>query len=319
MQIRSCEKRNSGDSVNRGRGEISQFEDTQVEEWDIVVSEAGASSSWIIKHAPLPNFNSQHPDNANLRCTGEYQIRRVDGSPIHFQATVTYEGPPAGATELPPGEDGEKKTKPEEREREPYAEEWSTVETEEPIDIDINGDPICTVAGEQFDPPLTETFYDVQFVESFNKNDFQQALQDSVGRVNQNAWKVYQPGQALLKSVNQKYFHDPKTGDNYWRITNTVLIRVQKANDVEWLEVWDKRIRAEGYLAKNSDGQVVRCRKTKEQTDAAAPGAVNDGTESEVPKLHDPITGRQIDDPTQAQWYTFFTKFTTDFQALKIG
>lgn len=318
MQIVSCDKRNTGDSVDRSRGDIQQFDDVQVEEWDIVVDEAGASSSWIIKNAPLPNFNSAHPDNPNLRCTGEYQIRRVDGSPIHFQATVTYKGPPSGATELPPGEGGEKGTKPEEREREPYSEEWTTVETQEPIDIDINGDAICTVVGEQFDPPLTETFYDVQFVESFNADNFKQPLMDNVGRVNQNPWKAYQPGQALLKSVQQKYLTDPKTGDSYWRITNTVLIRVQKADGVDWLAVWDKRIRAEGYYAKNSSGEVVRCRDTKALTDAASPGP-RDGTESDVPKLHDDVTGRQIDEAAGAKWYTFYTKFTADFQALNIG
>ena len=101
MAITSLTKRNTGDGVDRKKGETQAFEDRQTEEWDIVVSEAGYSSSRILAEAALPAAYSPHPDNPNLRCTGEHQVRRVDGSPIHFVAIRTYETPPPGSPSKP--------------------------------------------------------------------------------------------------------------------------------------------------------------------------------------------------------------------------
>jgi len=314
MQIVSCTKRNTGDSVDRTKGEVQQFEDVQVEEWDIVVNEAGASSSWIIANAPLPNFISPHPDNQNLRCTGEYQIRRVDGSPIHFQATVTYKGLPPGPG-LPPGEDGD--SKPEKRDREPYLEEWSTVKSQEPIDVDISGDPICTIVGEQFDPPIVADVFDLQVTYGKNVQNRNQALQDAVGTVNSDPFEGYAAGRCLIDSVSYKYLTDPDSSDTYWRQTTTISIRRKKAPDVPDINVWDVRIRAEGYLAKNSENEVVHVRNSKALTDVAQPGP-DDGGQSSVPRLHDLTTGRQIDNPKDAQWYIFETVESTNFAQLNI-
>jgi hypothetical protein len=307
MQVVSCDKRNTGDALDRGLGEISQFEDKQTEEWDIVVDVAGASSAWIVANAPLPNFNSAHPDNPNLRCTGEYQIRRVDGSPIHFQATVTYQGPPAGSA-LPDPELEDRK--PEKRDREPYSEEWSTAKSQEQIDVDVNGDPIVTVNGEQFDPPISEDVHDVQVVYGKNVIDRNQTLIDAAGCTNSDPFLQYAPGQCMIDQVSFKYFTDPDTGDVYWRQTVTILIRrAPPGNPGNLLngDLWKKRIRAEGYKVKVAGDETPRNAKDGE------------GNSSAVPVLHDTATGELIEDPAQAQWYYFKTRGEVAFQPLKIN
>lgn len=305
MQIVSCTKRNTGDSVDRKKGEVSQFDDRQTEEWDIVVDESGASSTWIIANAPLPNFGSEHPDNSNLLCTGEHQIRRVDNSTIHFQATVTYEGPPAGEPLPDPEED---KT-PEKRTPEPYLEEWDTVESQEPIDIDINGDPIATVLGEQFDPPVTEEVYDIQMVFGKNVDDKNDALIKARGHTNDALFKGFGRGQCIIKSVKLKFLLDPDTNETYWRQTVTILAREAPANNPAQIlgpDLWKKRIRAEGYLIK-VDGQ---------QDPVIARDA--ETNPSPVPVLHNKDTGERIDDPANAQWYLFETRGQIDFNNLNI-
>jgi hypothetical protein len=306
MQIVSCTKRNTGDALDRGRGDLTLFEDKQTEEWDIVVDVAGASSAWIVANAPLPNFNSQHPDNANLRCTGEYQIRRVVGSPIHFQASVTYEGPPAGQLPEPESE----KT-PEQRDREPYSEEWDTVESQEQIDTDINGDPIATVLGEQFDPPVTKDVYDIQMTFGKNVQQKNSALVRAAGKTNSALFKEFGRGQCLIKSVQYKFLTDPDTDNTYWRQTVTIHAREVPNNNVGndpvlGPDLWKKRIRAEGYLVK-TDGQ-----------DEPVTAKDADGNSSPVPVLHDKVTGEQITDPNGARWYLFQVYDEVDYSTLNI-
>jgi hypothetical protein len=305
MAIASCTKRNSGDSVDRKKGETQAFEDRQTEEWDIVTDVAGYSSSRIIAEAPLPNAYSPHPDNPNLRCTGEHQIRRVDRSPIHFVAIVTYETPPPGAP-LPEPEELPDDKRPEKREREPYMEEWSSVKSQEPIDVDILGDPICTVNGEQFDPPITANVYDLQVTYGKNVDQRNQALQDAVGTVNNDPFEGYAAGRCLIDSVQLKYFLDPDSNKVYWRQTVTVSIRRKKAPDVPDINVWDTRIRAEGYKVKVAGDDTPQNAKDGE------------GNPSAVPVLHDTTTGQLIENPSNAQWYIFETVESSNFAQLNI-
>jgi len=320
MRVTSCEKRNTGDSVDRTKGEVQQFEDVQVEEWDIVVDTAGASSSWIIANAPLPNFISPHPDNQNLRCTGEYQIRRVDGSPIHFQATVTYKGLPPGPG-LPTGEGGGD-SKPEKRDREPYLEEWDTVKSQEPVDNDVYGRAICTINGEQFDPPLIADVHDIQITFGKNVSKKNQKLIEAAGMINGDPFLSFGKYQCLIDSVKYKYLTDPDTDEQYWRQTVTILARTRvpapfaPGIPASIENVWEARVRAEGYIVKKSDGTKIHARKSKAESENAP--QESDGKESPVPVLHNRETGEQIDDPKNAQWYRFETYAITDFFPLQI-
>jgi hypothetical protein len=307
MAIASLTKRNSGDGLDRKKGDTQAFEDRQTEEWDIVVSEAGYSSTRILQEAALPAAYSPHPDNPNLRCTGEHQIRRVEGSPIHFVAIVTYETPPPGSP-LPEPEDPQE-NRPEKRSREPYLEEWDTVESQEPIDIDVNGDPICTINGEQFDPPISDSVYDIQMTFGKNVPNRNDALIKARGHVNDALFQGFGRGQCLIQSVKFKYLTDPDSNQTYWRQTVTILAReVPNNNPAQILgpDLWKKRIRAEGYLVKVAGQQ-----EPVKATDAQ-------GEPSPVPVLHDKTTGELIDDPTNAQWYLFETKPSIDFNGLAI-
>ena len=311
MAISSCTKRNSGDSVDRKKGETQAFEDRQTEEWDIVTDVAGYSSSRIIAEAPLPYPYSPHPDNPNLRCTGEHQIRRVDGSPIHFVAIVTYDTPPPGSA-LPEPQETPDDKRPEKRDREPYSEEWSTVKTQEPIDVDIQGKAICTVNGEQFDPPLTTDVYDIQMTFGKNVNQKNQALIEAVGRTNADNFEGFGQFQCVIDQVQYKYLLDPDSNKAYWRQTVTVMARTKvppnfAPGDAGLLtKVWDLRVRAEGYKVKVDGDDTPQNAKDGE------------GNPSAVPVLHDTTTGQIIDSPNNAQWYRFVLRTSANYAALQI-
>ena len=310
MAIVELTKRNSGDGVDRKKGETQAFEDRQTEEWDIVVSEAGYSSTRILSEAALPAAYSPHPDNPNLRCTGEHQVRRVDGSPIHFVANVTYDTPPPGSP-LPDPEE-QQENKPEKRDREPYLEEWDTVESQEPIDIDIKGDAIATIVGEQFDPPIVDSVHDIQITFGKNVANRNDALIRARGHVNDGLFQGFGRGQCLLQSVKFKYLTDPDSNQTYWRQTVTILAREVPINNrgkepVLGPDLWKKRVRAEGY-------KVFRTANSNEPVKAKD----EEGQDVVSPALHNKTTGEQIDRVEDAQWYLFETKFSADFNALNI-
>ncbi len=313
MQIVECTKRNTGDSADRTRGDNQPFNDKQVEEWDVVVSDAGASSTWILANAPIPNAYSTHPDNPKLRCTGEYQVRRVDGSPIHFQVTVTYETPPPGSP-LPEPEELPNDKRPEKREREPYLEEWSTLKTQEPIDVDIQGKAIATVVGEQFDPPLSIDVHDMQVTFGKNVDQRNDALIEAVGKMNADAFLGFDLFQCVIDSVNYKYLTDPDNNKPYWRQTVTVLIRTKvppnfaPGDEGNVRKVWDLRVRAEGYKVFRiaNDDKPVKAKDDR-------------GEDVVSPALHDRATGEQIDDVKKAQWYRFIVRESVQFGPLNIN
>jgi hypothetical protein len=307
--IVSFTRRISGDNsrvTQGGEGEVIECSET----YDIILS-SYASTVWVLLNAPLPGQGSPHPDNNSLTATGEPTVDNFDGSPIRFVAVVPY-AQRVGATGG--GGAGAKDTDNVPiKQREPYVLSWSTVETQEPIDEDIFGNAICTVVGEQFDPPIVESFYDSNFHEEFNWDSFDQVTHaENVGKVNAGVWRGFRPGMCLFKNFTATRYRDEE-GGFYWRRTYDILVRINNAIPIN---NWQRRLRAEGFLAKNSNNVTVHVQKTKALTDAA-----NANTElgSTVPRMHDKVTGRQIDDPADAKWYTFTTKDSFDFRICNIG
>lgn len=72
---------------------------------------------------------------------------------------------------------------------------WSHVDNEEPIDRDINGNPITNSAGELPDPPITETFHDVVLRVSRNEALFNHVTASEYkNSVNANTFLGFAPG-----------------------------------------------------------------------------------------------------------------------------
>lgn len=75
--------------------------------------------------------------------------------------------------------------------------DWSYEETEEPVDIDVSGNPICTAAGERFDPPLTRPFVDLVATVTFYRDSWNaSAMMGLVNTVNADVWYGWPRGTA---------------------------------------------------------------------------------------------------------------------------
>ncbi len=299
-KIVSCTRKISGDSVRRTKGEIGDILEA-TEQYEIVL-DSYATGVWVETNAPIPQQGDPHPDNQLLIATGEPTIENVDGSPIRYMATVVFRAPSVS----PGGSSGDKSGQgTPKRDREPWVYTWSAVQSQEPIDTDTFGKPICTILGEQFDPPIVEDVYDAMFHEEFCVNDFIEAQYiERIGKTNSQAWKGFQPFQCRFTNFSATRYLD-ESGNVYFRVMHEVIIRKvpQNANAGE---VWDRRIRAEGYIA-------------KENADAPAKHYEINGEKTPVPVLHDKKTGVVINDPDDAQWYLFVTTNSFDFADLNIG
>ncbi len=302
--IVSCTRKISGDSVRRTKGEIGDILEA-TDQYEIVL-DSYASGVWVETNAPIPQQGDPHPDNQLLIATGEPTIENVDGSPIHYMATVVFRTPSVSSGGGGGGDKSGQGTP--KRDREPWVYTWSAVQSQEPIDVAADGvTPIATVLGEQFDPPIVEDVYDAMFHEEFCNDNFNENQYiDRIGLTNSNAWKGFQPGQCRFTNYSATRYLD-ESGNVYFRVMHEVIVRKVPAN-FNPADVWKRRIRAEGYFAKRDF-----------ETDPVEHYEIN-GEKTPVPVLHDTKTGVYLgQEPQFAQWYLFKTIGEFDFADLNIG
>lgn len=129
--------------------------------------------------------------------------------------------------------------------------------TQEPIDIDLNSNIICNAVGEPFDPPVTETFTDLELTVTKNFANIDIVdLQDYVNAWNSDTFLGFIPGQCLMDDIRWTRVVTPSL--IYYRVTFVVLVRKPEVSGQDVTTVWWKRIKNEGYYYKNSDGKIVR-------------------------------------------------------------
>lgn len=131
---------------------------------------------------------------------------------------------------------------------------WSDIETDEPVDEDIDGNPIVTVNNE---PIVGVTMKIADQVLSVKRNFASLDLfAISLYRhsVNSDTFLGWPPGTARLTSFSARNVIDTSTG--YWEVQAKVQFRrgLRTTDD----KAWYKRVRHEGFYVKNSDGQIVR-------------------------------------------------------------
>ena len=264
-----------------------------VREYDIVTD--GTESEVSVEYnAPLPRRGNPHPDDPYRRVRN-VEINQI--SPIMFRARVTY-------VKEDTGEDNEEPQNPV---LQPSKIRYGHQTTEEQIDETIDGKPICTVLGEQFDPPISRPFSDrvitiERNVATFNAQDYD----DYFEVVNTDTFLNYPAGRLLLDFIDAESITE---GDfTYFRLTAQMRARKQgRATSVA--KTWWRRIRAEGLYV-NAAG------------DDAFPPLIEHfkikGESVSKPVLHTIDTGHYVDDPNDAEWYEFETYEGKSFQALNL-
>lgn len=226
----------------------------------------------------LPRKGEYHPDDFWHRCNN-VEVEQV--GPNYYEANASYVSLSFG------DEDGDPTLQPAEI-------QWSHVITDEAVDQDVSGKPICTVLGESFDPPLTRPYADLFLTVTKNVSVFDPFVaQQFMHKVNADTFLgVFPPGTALIEA-----FHADSviTDDlSYWRRTIGVHFRCGAPNTTD-AKAWFRRVRAEGFYIK---GIAAGPQWKYRATDANGENSVN-------PVLHAVADGERIDNINDAEWYEF--------------
>ena len=163
-----------------------------------------------VPDARVPQIGESHPHDPWLRA-GRPQVRPL--SPVLFEVSVDYRGP-AGET---PGQGDNPLTAPPKR-------RWVWAASQEPIDMDEDGQPIVNSAGQNFDQnPMVEV-YDPELVIERNEatDDPRVRLQYRMA-VNADPFYGARPGQALMLPIEAE---EVRQGDfAYWAKTYRIRFR----------------------------------------------------------------------------------------------
>jgi len=189
-----------------------------------------------------PKINDPHPLIFTAR------VRNVTVSqegPSYGKINVEYD---LGALTTGPGDGDPTLQEPELR--------WSSVQTEEPIDEDINGNPIETPNGEAIFG-LTETVYDLQLSISRNVLSFSPEITYLFqNKVNSEPFLGFPPGVVLCSNVSATRVFDGSF--NYFRLSVEFLFRAPLRTIP--LRAWWKRVLMEGTqvrVLKVVNGQII--------------------------------------------------------------
>lgn len=302
MAIDLITKRLAADIGTSSRDSQAYNSTAQIQ-YDVTVTDPVNDDEATVQLDPqIPVVRSSHPSRPWLRCTS-VNVRRV--SPVLFEVTANYDSPvnsannpDANPIDLAPQI------------------EWTTIASEEPIDEDIHGDPIATVLGEQFDPPLTITKRDLLLRITRNVLDFDPGVivkyTGSGGAVNSDVVLGQPPGCVHVESISARSVTDADL--SYYTVTLEVAFR-RGAPRTSDDKAWWRRVKAQGFLAAvlKADGKL------------SAMPVMKNGAPASVPALHHTATGIPLDvDATtgqysqDAEWYEFEVYESLPFSALGI-
>jgi len=241
--------------------------------WSITVDDSENDTSESVKStASVPG---EHPDDEDMILVS-FRVRRL--SPIYFELDAQYTKDPTGTGGLTPTE------RPVVVKMPPSI-SFST--TEEPVDVDEDGNALVTVNGEGYDPPCLQEFNDL--ILTFEKNvDTVDYLDywDLKGSVSNDGFYGFPAGVPRCLDITAK---PAQEGDAiFFKQTAVVAFRKPLAAGAENLTWW-RRILHEGFYEKLPDGRIVRALD-------------DDGAEMTRPVLLDTGTGERITDPAAAMW-----------------
>jgi hypothetical protein len=284
MPIQDITERWSADETNQESPDAKNYTLTTNRVLDVTVDDPENWNSLFITAAMVdPQIRNSYPFDFFLRCDN-LNVKRI--SPFRYEVSAHYETHAKleqSPLDLPPDIS------------------YDSIVTEEEIDQDADGNPILTVLGEGFDPPVREPSYDTIIRVSRNLATYDEDWAQSFrNRVNSAEWKGYQAGTVRVVSIKGDSVADQDF--IYWRVSAEFQIRDPYPGQ-DASKTWYKRLLANGFTVRNGAGKI-------------GPALLETGEFSGVPVLHDTTTGAQITDPTMAQWYYFKTKRTADLNDL---
>lgn len=234
----------------------------------------------------IPRIGSVHSSDPNLICR---QIECDQRAPFFFYVQAIYRKP--GADDEDP-------------DLQPAEISFEHIVTEEPIDQDVNGQPIATILGESFDPPISRPVADLFIRVSKNVASFDPvAATVYMYRVNSDTFLGFPAGTLLIEQFSAVSVLTATAA--YWRRTIGIHVRRGAPNTTD-AKAWFRRVRAEGF----------RVKFDLLGTDKDGWARDESGELVSKPVLHDKETGERINDPADAQWYEFEIYQSIEFSPL---
>lgn len=284
------------------------------EEYTIVTDSPAFDNAETVKiFAPIPRLGDVHPNNAAKVCNS---VDVEQTGPCSYEAVIGYSVP------LGPGGNNLRPTD------QPPDIKWSSITTTEPVDVNADGKPICTVMAEGFDPKVQRPFSDRVLTVTCNVVGFDQSQAfDYEWTVNSDTFYGFPPGTALITKIEADFII-PSKGQTYWRRSMAIQFRRPYPsfgpNKVPAEKAWYWRQIAEGYyiidqnlgvgngglpqgqfIGSNSLGLICR--------------AVDYSAEPTIkPVYHSIKTGYQISDPAKVEYYLFKIYDSKPFSVINV-
>lgn len=270
----------SGDSLTQDSPDARHYSVGATREFDITTDDLSDTSFDIADFVTA--LRSAYPQFASLRCN-HIDIRKV--SPYHYHAVVSYfmHGPLGGGPlSIPPQIS------------------WGSVVAEEEIPYDINGNGICTVLGEPFDPPPRVPVYDRILTIQRNVAYYDDAWAgDYRNAVNSSTFAGFPAGTVRVIGLDGQSVLDDDY--SYWSVTGQFQIRRAPPNSTDQYAWWTF-VQARGLYVKKS-GKVVL-------------GLDENGNPTTAPVYHNTTSGAQLARGAAIQYYKFQVYPTADLNAL---
>lgn len=187
---------------------------------------------------------------------------------------------------------------------------WLEEDTQEPTDIDVNGDPIANSAGQPFDPPISDTFTDTLLSIVVTRSFYDDLLATTYHKaVNEDIFWGAEPGSVILRKIQGVPF---RGANGVWYFEHTyefvfrddhIITNGEKAN-------WKRRIKNEGLMCFDEgpiivgERNLVHC-KDSEGKDVNEPVALS-------------TDGQQLADGIDPNWLLFQLRPSLFFSALAL-
>lgn len=252
--------KHSGDVISEG----GQKYKASIQEAYSVVCDPSDTLRDVSNAPGLPYIGTLYPGSSQIRVRS---LKPQQVSPIYWIVDIGYEGSfgPAGITDSPLNE--------------PPIIKWGKTETEEPVDEDLDGEPICTVNGEPIEG-ITKTISDVTC--SIQRNFAAvnlAAIYQYLHSVNSDTFLGFAPGVCRMTEFSAEQVW-AETGGGYWRASAGFQFRWPY--NTTPAKAWYARVRHEGFRVKVGT-DIVNAKDAEGQPASKPVLLASNGTEETVP------------------------------------
>lgn len=272
MAVISVNQMWSRNSVSVSTGDRKTFTLNKKDGFQVIV-EPGTSAGDILRHPEIPKAGQVDPQDPYVFAKS---VTPSQFTPIYWVVDVEWGGEvgPNGIAESPLNKEPEIS--------------WGDSETDEEIDQDFDGNPICTACNEPIYGVTTKVADDVVTIKR-NFLFFDPIVRRAYRRAtNSDTFLGWPPGTARITQFNGRNVAASGEDPGYWEVTAQIQFR--EPYNTTAAKAWYARVRHEGFYVKEGSA-IIR--------------AVDDNKEPVTKPVLLKEDGTRETDPANAHWLEF--------------